>query len=399
VAIGASAGGIRAIESVLSTVPADTGAAFVILLHQSPLHSSALPALLARKTAMKVVAAEDVTKLVPNVVYVLPPGMVLLHVGEVLRVTDASPSAPHNTIDTTLSSVAEVYGDGTIGVVLSGVGTDGSLGLAAVRAHGGVTLAQDDAEQPGMPRSAVAGGFVDHFLPIEELAQQLVRQIAYARKVTGRPERDVLERQARERLNKVLTLVRASTGHDFQNYKQNTILRRIQRRMQVRQVTEVDDYVALLRSDPDEPRRLLQDLLIGVTQFFRDAPAFEALETRVLRDLLRDRPSGNALRVWVPACATGEEAYSLAIAFYDAIERENVDVELHMFATDIDEAALAVARRGIYPSSVQNDVSPERLKRFFHREGDRYRVAKRIRDAIVFSVHNVIKDPRFRSST
>ncbi len=426
VGIGASAGGLDAVTRLLHTLPADTGMAFVIVQHLDPKHASLLPDLLARATPMVVAEIRDGVAIEPNRVYVLGPnhGLAMLH--GTLHLLPRR-EGKHLPIDDFFSTLAEDRQTNAIGAILSGTASDGTLGLKAIKAAGGITFAQSEesAEYGGMPHSAIAAGHVDFTLAPEALAEELAR---IARHPYTRQE--MLEQhavaQAEEGgdLNRIFVLLRSRTGHDFTYYKQSTIQRRIKRRMVLHQLERIDDYVRLLQKQPAELDALFQDILINVTSFFREPDTFEALKTEVFPLLLekkrlplqgegRDGGKPDAthpapalplkgredlespLRVWVPACSTGEEAYSLAIALIEFLGDRASRTPFQIFATDIDDKAIDQARRGFYPEGISADVSAERLQRFFIKTGDGYQVGKAIRDACVFAVQNVIKDPPF----
>ncbi|MDD5330379.1 MAG: chemotaxis protein CheB [Sulfuricella sp.] len=397
VGIGASAGGLDAVTRLLHKLPADTGMAFVIVQHLDPKHASLLPELLARATSMSVAEIEDGMAIEPNRVYVLGPnhGLALLH--GALRLLPRR-EGKHLPIDDFLSTLAEDLQTNAIGAILSGTASDGTLGLKAIKAAGGITFAQSEesAEYGGMPHSAIAAGHVDFALAPEALADELAR---IARHPYTRQE--MLEHHAAARadesgdLGRVFVLLRSRTGHDFTYYKQSTIQRRIKRRMVLHQLERIDDYVRLLQKQPPELDALFQDILINVTSFFRDPETFEALKTEVFPRLLEKRPAEAPLRLWVPACSTGEEAYSLAIALVEFLGERASRTPIQIFATDIDDKAIDQARRGFYPEGIRADVSAERLQRFFIRTGNGYQVGKAIRDACVFAVQNVTKDPPF----
>ena len=395
VGMGASAGGLEAFEKFLGHLPPDSGMAYIMVPHLDARYRSAMTELLQRYTKMPVVEITDGMAAQPNRVHVIPPNGTLTIEGGVLRV--ATPRDQSNTIDTFFRSLAEDQQDNAIGVILSGSGSDGALGIKAIKEHGGIAVAQASASSrfDSMPHSAVATGLVDFVLPAEEIPEKLLSYIRHLDTARDQRSAEVLREGGRKHLLKIYTLLRTKTGHDFSRYKDSTFIRRVQRRMQVVHLSSVPDYVDLLRKDPREVELLFRDLLIGVTQFFRDARAFEALASEVIAKLLANKKHDDQLRVWVAGCATGEEAYSLAILLWERLSRMDAPPKVQIFATDIDDQALDVARAGRYPESIARDVSAERLERFFVKDGNSYRVAKDVREMCVFSVHNLIKDAPF----
>ena len=392
VGIGASAGGVEALEAFFRAVPAENAMGFVVVTHLPPNRDSLLAEILGRATRMPVVDARDDQPVEAQHVYVLPAGAVLtMHKGRLrLRYTGA---AEHERapIDVFFTSLAEDQGEHAIGVVLSGGGSDGTLGLKALKENGGLTIAQGaNVTRPrfaDMPSNAVAAGFVDLVLPVEEIPKRI---IAYVR---NWPALDA--ERSDEALSKIYTLLRTRTGHDFSEYKDQTFQRRVQRRMQVGETTKLENYADRLQEDPDEVHALFRDLLIGVTDFFRDAEAFHALATQVVPKLFEGKGAGDEVRVWVAGCATGEEAYSIGILLREHMDIVKAPPKVQVFATDIDETAMTVARTARYPATLVNEVSPERLKRFFVQEGASYRVTKDLREMCIFSNHSVIRDPPF----
>jgi len=401
VGIGASAGGLGAFEAFFSGMPADTdpNMAFVLVQHLAPDHKSILTDLIRRYTRMQVSEVEDGMPVQPNCAYIIPPNRDMMFVNGTLQLTE--PSAPRGQrlpIDYFFRSLAQDQRSKAIGIVLSGTGSDGTLGVRAIKGEGGLVMAQtpDSTEYDGMPRSAIATGLVDYELPPAEMPVQL---IAYAVHAFGRPHHSgaILAPQTDHILQKIFSLLRTQTGHDFSQYKPSTIHRRIERRMAVHQVDNLYNYVKELQQIPGEVEALFRDLLIGVTNFFRDPAAFKVLEETVIPDLFINRSPDTPIRIWTPGCSTGEEAYSLAILLAEKQEALRQRFRIQVFATDIDSQAIAVARSGVYPASISVDVSPERLARFFTLEpgGDSYRIHKVIRDLLLFSPHSLIKDPPF----
>lgn len=401
VGIGASAGGLAAFEAFFSGMPADTepGMAFVLVQHLAPDHSSILTALMQRYTRMQVYEVEDGVTVQINCAYIIPPNRDMSFLNGTLQLMEPSEPRGHRLpIDILFRSLAQDQHERAIGIVLSGTGSDGTLGVRAIKAEGGMVMAQfpESCEFDGMPRSAIGTGMVDYELSPADMPTQL---IAYVKHAFGRPPRSVaLTSPLNENaLKKIFILLRAQTSHDFSQYKPSTICRRIERRMAVHQINSTDTYVKYLQQTPVEIDALFRDLLIGVTSFFRDPEAFEALETLVIPKLYEGKPPGATIRVWSTGCSTGEEAYSLAILLYEQSEKLKQAYKLQVFASDIDNRAIAVARTGVYPASIATSISPERLARFFTAEpdGSAYRIHKNIRDLLVFSEHDVIKDPPF----
>jgi two-component system CheB/CheR fusion protein len=394
VGLGASAGGLDAFQRFFRAMPADSGMTFVVIAHLDPRQKSALAEVLGRSSPMPVVAAAKPVRVEPDHVYVIAPDSTLrLKNGKLVP----EPRREHNApVDDLFMSLAEHCGPRAVCIVLSGTGTDGTQGIKAAKEAGGLTLAQasESAQYPGMPRSAVATGLVDLVLPVEQMPGKL---LDYARRLEhfGDGQGDTaLQRDMRDYLVNICTLLRSKTGHDFSQYKESTLLRRIQRRMQVVQLEKVASYVERLRKDGAEVEHLFQDLLIGVTHFFRDRDAFATLEAKVIPKLFENRVD-DSIRVWVPGCATGEEAYSIAILLREHMRKVDVAPKIQIFATDIDEKALDVARAGIYPDVIVRDIPAARLKQFFVPRGDTYQVSKDVRELCVFSVHDLIKDPPF----
>ncbi|MGL4960251.1 MAG: CheR family methyltransferase [Inquilinus sp.] len=392
--MGASAGGLEAFERFFMHMPPDSGMAFVLVPHLDAHHKSAMVELVARFTRMPVVQIEHGMTIAENRVHVIPPNTTLTMRGDIFHIE--MPRSTASTIDSFFRSVAEQHGETAAGIILSGSGSDGSVGLKAVKEGGGLTLAQagETSRYDSMPRSAIATGLVDFILPVEEMPAQLLQYAKGAARLKQEGT-EPLRQEVRRNLVKIFTLLRTSTGHDFSQYKNNTFVRRVHRRMQVLQVATMADYVDLLRKDPQEVEALFRDLLIGVTHYFRDTKAFEMLEREVVPKLLQDKGADDQVRVWIPGCATGEEAYSIAILLRERMSEADIALKVQIFATDIDDHALSIARNGVYPDSISRDVAPERLERFFIKDGSNYRVVKEIREMCIFSVHNVIKDAPF----
>jgi two-component system CheB/CheR fusion protein len=397
VGIGASAGGLEAFQEFFEAMPPDSGMAFVLVQHFSPRYGTLMPELLAQHTAMPVQTAEAETLVEPNHVYVIPPGATLTIDDCVLFVTSTRSRARRSPIDGFLRSLAEDQGDDAVGVILSGTGTDGALGLKAVKEHGGMTMVQEPstAAFDSMPRSAVLTGAADHVLPVREMPRRLTEHARGLLAARGGGSLEGLREEIAGHLGKICAVLRRRTGHDFRRYKQSTLVRRVRRRMSEAGVESVDAYVGLLARDEGEADQLFRDLLISVTHFFRDPEAFEALALKVIPRLFEGKDADGQVRVWVPGCATGEEAYSIAILLRDYASRQEVPPQIQVFATDIDAHALETARQAWYPESVADQVSPERLSQFFVKQGNMYQVAREIRETCLFSTHNLITDPPF----
>jgi two-component system CheB/CheR fusion protein len=400
VGIGASAGGLEALELFLRHVPAGSGMAFVIVQHLDPTHKGILPELLQRATGtnMKVMQVKDRTRVRPDCVYVIPPNkdMSILH-GILHLFVPAAPRGLRLPIDFFLCSLAEDQQERSIGVILSGMGSDGTLGLRAIKEKAGVVLVQEPATAKfdGMPRSAIDAGLADIVAPVDELPGKIVTYLQRT-PLIARPE-IAPEDKTQSAMDKVVILLRAHTGQDFSLYKRNTIHRRIERRMGIHQIARIADYVRYLHENSQELDLLFKELLIGVTSFFRDPAAWKHLCEQALPALIADRPPGQALRAWVVGCSTGEEAYSLAIVFRETLEqvKSKGSFSLQLFATDLDRDAIDKARQGVFPDNIAADVSPERLSRFFSKEEHGYRVHREIRETVIFAPQNLIMDPPF----
>jgi chemotaxis methyl-accepting protein methylase len=396
--IGASAGGLEALELFLSHVPELCGMAFVIVQHLDPTHKGIMAELLQRITPMEVVQVRDRMVVKPDSVYVIPPNrdMSILH--GVLHLFE--PTAPRGLrlpIDSFFRSLAEDRHEASIGVILSGMGSDGTQGLKSIKEQAGVALVQapDSAKFDSMPRSAIDAGLADIVAPVEELPGKLIAYLGHIHLI-ARSE-TVLEEKEQSALEKVLILLRSKTGQDFSLYKKNTVYRRVERRMGLHQIPRIAGYVRYLQENPQEVELLFKELLIGVTSFFRDPAAWEQLKEEAIPALLSARPAGGMLRAWSVACSTGEEAYSLAIAFKEAVQQilPPVSYSLQIFATDLNRDAIDKARQGFYPLNIASDVTPQRLQQYFQLDGAGYRICKEIREMVTFATQNVIMDPPF----
>ncbi|MFC5525179.1 chemotaxis protein CheB [Rhodanobacter ginsengisoli] len=397
VGIGASAGGLEAFRSFFANTPADGDFAYVLVQHLAPQHVSLLAELVGRSTTMPVTEAADGDRVEAGHVYVIPPDATLTIADGILQVSKPAPPRAHRwPINAFFTSLAEDQGDSAVCIVLSGTGSDGALGLRAVKEHGGLTLAQsgfDHVAMSGMPASAASTGVVDDILPVEDMPARLR---AYRKQMLAarlKQDDDGIRQDLSEHLQTLWRLLRSEVGHDFSQYKRSTLLRRIQRRMLVQQTETVPDYIKHLQQHPQEYQNLLREMLIGVTGFFRDPPVFAALQEKAIPAMLAGKGAADALRVWVPACATGEEAYSIAILLCEAMSSQ-AGPKVQIFATDIDDRAIDAARAGRFRGPLQG-ISPERQQRWFTKEGDDYCVVKQLREMCVFSPHSVIKDPPF----
>ncbi|TWT90346.1 Chemotaxis protein methyltransferase [Pseudobythopirellula maris] len=398
VGIGASAGGLAALKSFFADVPEGSGLAFVVVVHLSPEHKSHLAELLQPHVKIPVQQVTETVRLEPDHVYVIPPGANLDAVDTHLRLTELEASRQERApIDHFFRTLAQTHDGQSIGVVLTGTGSDGTLGLREIKEMGGLVVVQDpsDAEYDGMPQSAVATGLVDLVLPLAEIPAALLKFVGTRPRLPKPEEGETLSDDTRRLLQTVFSQIRARTGRDFTAYKRSTILRRITRRMQVNQIEELGAYVELLRASAEEVRTLAEDLLITVTNFFRDAEVFERLEKHVVPALFDRGDPDQPLRVWSVGCATGEEAYSLAILLLEEAARRDAPRPIQVFASDLHERSLHKAREGFYPGDIETDVSPERLERFFEKEDGGYRIRKEVRDLVVFAPHNLLGDPPF----
>ena len=396
VGIGASAGGLEAFEEFFRAMPADSGMAFVLVAHLDPTHVSLLPELLQKHTQMRVFQVEDGMVVEPNAVYVIPPNKDLNLFNGVLQLMDLThPRGARLPIDSFFRSLAQDQGSNAVCIILSGTGSDGTLGLKAIKGELGMVMVQDEtsARYDGMPRSAIVTNLADYVLPPEKMPENLVLYVQHAKRRTD-SRLAAGTGPVTSALQKVYALLCTRTNHDFSMYKENTICRRIERRMHVHQLDDVAGYVRYLQESEREIDVLFKELLIGVTSFFRDPQAFETLKGILLQHLA-GRPKDYNFRVWVPGCSTGEEAYSIAILLQECMEELKAYLNVQVFGTDIDDEAIDVARTALYPPSIASDVSPERLPRHFLQEDEGYRIRKTIRETLVFALQNVIRDPPF----
>jgi len=400
VGIGASAGGLEALEQFFSHVPDNRGIAFVVIQHLSPNHEGMMPELLQRTTAMTVLQAQNRMKIKPGCIYVNPPNKELsMRHGMLYLLDPVAPRGLHLPIDGFFCSLAEDRRELSIGILLSGMGSDGLLGLRAIKEKSGLVLVQDpaDAKYDSMPRSVIDAGLADIISPAAELPAHVINYLQHPRREVFSGLEPILGDNSLSALEKIAVLLRARTGNDFSLYKKSTVYRRIERRMELHQLDHIATYVRYLRENPQEQDLLFKELLIGVTGFFRNPTLWDTLKTDAIPALLANYPDGKAIRAWVPACSTGEEAYTLAISFLEAIEqaKPHARYSLQIFATDLNADAIAHARQGFYTIHNVADVSPERLARFFNAQNNGYRIKNEICEMIIFAQQNIINDPPF----
>jgi two-component system CheB/CheR fusion protein len=396
VGIGASAGGVEALEEFFRNIPVDSGMAFVVIQHLSPDHKGMMPEILQRTTPMKVIQAADNMVVFPNHVYIIPPNKSMdiskghLHLSEPIEHRGL-----RLPVDRFFGSLAAEMEEKSIGIILSGMGSDGCAGIKAIKEKNGIVLVQDpqSAKFDGMPGCAITTGLVDIVAPAGELPSRLLGLLRKGPEITM----DVRKDENKSSLQKIIILLHTQTGHDFSSYKKATLYRRIERRMNVLQILKITDYVSYLQENPNELDILFKELLIGVTNFFRDRAVWDKLRDEILPDLFHTLPNGYVLRAWVTACSTGEEAYSFAMVFREALSKAKLttNISLQIFATDIDEDAIIEARKGIFRSNIVSDVSPARISQFFTKTEDAFLLNSSIRELVVFATHDLIKDPPF----
>jgi len=395
VGIGASAGGLKALQAFFDALPGDTGMAYVVITHLHPEHESHLAEILQNDTQMPVRQVTGLMKVESDHVYVIPPNRGLLMAESKIDTTEfREPRGQRAPIDYFFRSLAQGHPN-SVGIILSGGGTDGAVGVKSIKEEGGLLMVQhpEEAEYDSMPRAAIATGLADVVLPAKELAVKLVEYMQY------RPplplEADELHEGQLEAIRRILAHVHARTGHDFSQYKRSTLLRRIQRRMQINGLATLETYLDYLRDNPTEASALFNDVLIGVTNFFRDRESWQELANRVIPLIFKDREIGHPVRAWAIGCSTGEEAYGLAILLFEFADKLELRPQIQVFASDLDENSIRRAREGLYPTAIEADVSQERLERFFTREGDYYRVRRELRDVVLFTHHSVLRDAPF----
>jgi two-component system CheB/CheR fusion protein len=395
VGVGASAGGFEAFAQLLEKIPPNTGMAFVFVQHLDPTHKSSLTALLSRSTHIEVTEIRPRTRLERNHVYIIPPNKVLSVSGGVLQLTPRKKLDHYLPIDSFFQSLARDQGNLAVGVILSGNGHDGAAGLKEIKAAGGITFAQEigSCKFSGMPESAVATGCIDYVLPPAEIARELER-IANHEIIKREQPSEGLSGVEGD-LARILALLRTNAGVDFSCYKQTTLRRRINRRMVLKRIESLADYLKLLQKNREEVELLFHDILINVTGFFRDPAAFQALKKKVFLRIIRDKPPISPIRIWVPGCATGEEVYSLAICLHEFLGKNKNNKAIQIFGTDISENMVARARAGIYPRNIESEVSPDRLRRYFQKTNGGYQISKFIRDTCIFAKQNLVEDPPF----
>lgn len=396
VGIGASAGGLEALQAFFGALPNDTGMAFVVVTHLHPEHESHMAELLQNSTSMPAMQVTKRTKVEPNHVYVIPPNRRILMTNTHLDVAEfEQPHGQRTPIDHFFRSMAASGHSDPVAVILSGGGTDGSVGIKDIKEVGGLIMVQqpEDAEYDSMPRAALMTGLVDVIGTPPVIAEKLADYVQHSPKLPHDPGQ--LSEAETETLNRVLAQVHARTGHDFTQYKRSTILRRVERRMQLNGFVTLEAYLAFLRGNANEAQAMFNDILIGVTNFFRDRDSWNALQQEVIPPLFQQLDEAQGIRVWSIGCATGEEAYTIAMLLFEEAARQDVRAHIQVFASDLDERSIAHAREGLYPAAIEADVSPERLERFFTKEGEYYRVKRELRDVVLFTSHNVMRDPPF----
>lgn len=397
VGIGASAGGYEAIEKFFTNMPSDSGLAFIIVQHLSPDFKSLMVELLSKHTDMEVVRVEDGMEIQPNYVYLIPPKKTMtLYNGKLYLAELARGQVLNLPINIFLRSLAEEMQDRAIGIILSGTGSDGTLGIRDIKGIGGTVFVQDpqSSKFDGMPASAIATGLVDFVMPPEEMPKEIVRYVNHLSATKTTTSR-IIDESRRDSLSRILQAIKQKQKMDFSFYKPSTIVRRIEKRMGINLIDEIEDYIKFLRDNPEEVKILSEELLIGVTKYFRDPEVFEQLQTKHLDRLFEGRKNNQPLRVWTAGCSTGEEAYSIAIMFREYLKQKKYDFMVKIFATDIDKKSLEVASAGVYPDSIAADVPNEYLSKYFTRKGASYRVNDIIREMVIFAPHNLIKDPPF----
>ncbi len=397
VGLGASAGGLEALESFFDAMPENPGMAFVVIIHLSPDHESSMAELLQKHTSMPVTQVSKKTRIESNHIYIIPPGQLLTVEDQHLILSEADKKDKKlTTIDLFFRSLGKTLTSHSACVILSGTGSDGSIGLKNIKEYGGIVISQDpeEASYDGMPRSALQTGLTDLVLPANEMPGKLIEYRKSLKKIKISDSEELPENDAKI-LSNIFGKVNAKMGHDFSQYKRSSILRRIERRMRITHIKTLSEYLGFITDNPSEINELFKDLLISVTNFFRDPEAFEELKRIVIPELFEDKGSEDSIRVWVPGCATGEEAYSVAILLHEYAQQLQKAPSIQIFATDIDQEALNIARKGQYPESIASDISTKRLARYFTKEGIQYQVKQNISNLILFAHHDLLKDPPF----
>lgn len=397
VGIGASAGGLEALQEFFKNMPNDSNAAYIVIQHLSPDYKSLMDELLARVTTMDIYRVQDGISIKKNAIYLIPPGKNMTIFKGKLLLTDQQPGRSLNLpIDIFMRSLAKDQGKNAIGIVLSGTGSDGTLGIRAIKEYGGMVIAQDDqtAKFDGMPRSSISTGMVDYILPAHKMPEELINYIKHPL-IRKPPKIEEQINQNDNQLSKIIMILRDEKGVDFSGYKTNTIIRRLEKRISINRYHTIEEYVNFLVGNKKEINILFKEFLIGVTKFFRDEPAFDHITNDVLPELFKDKNSKKPIRVWSIACSTGEEAYSLAITIKEYMEKENINREVKIFATDIDVESIEYASGGVYPESIVSDISTNRLSKYFKRHDEGYQIKESIRSMVVFAQHNILRDPPF----
>jgi len=397
IGIGASAGGLEALEEFFQNVPKDSGMAYVVISHTDPGRSSLLPDIIQRRSDIPVTVVKDGMNVEPNTTYLPPSNRDLVLEGDIFRLKEQQRgSTLRLPIDTFLKSLADSRGELACCVILSGTGTDGTQGLRVIKEKGGITVVQttESAKYEGMPESAIGTGLADFVIRPSEMPERLI-ECFFAGAGMPKPEEVVVEDELPATISKIITTISTRTGHDFSAYKKSTLIRRIQRRMTVTRVLSPQKYLTYLHHNPGEIESLFQDLLIGVTSFFRDPEAFDMLKKEVLPGLLTRQAEHEPFRVWAAGCATGEEVYSTVILLMECLDELGTRRDIQVFGTDLDHTSIEKAREGVYPENIAADLSPERLKNFFEKENNNFRVRRAVRESVVFAAHNLLKDPPF----
>lgn len=398
VGIGASAGGLDPLKAFFEAVPEETGMAFVVIVHLSPDHDSSMAELLQSHTSLEVMQVKEEVEIKQDHVYVIPPNKSLLVKNNHLKLAGGEKQKHRpEVIDRFFRSLGSEKGNKSVCVILSGTGSDGSLGIKTIKEYGGLAVVQepDEAEYDGMPQNAIDTGLVDWILPVSEMPQELLeyRENKFRIKITD--DQKGLSEEEQEVLEEIFTKIETETEHDFSRYKRATVLRRIERRMQVHSEQSLSGYLSILYDDPEEVQELFKDLLISVTNFFRNPKSFRILEDEVIPKLFKEKGPDDELRVWVPGCATGEEAYSMAILLHEYAQKVDHPPKIQVFATDVDERALQVARRRRYPEAIAADLSEKRLEQFFRKDGNEYLINEELRHMVLFTRHNLLQSPPF----